>query len=57
MRTFLLILVWIMMGIKLMSGWQDIKDLQSYITIYAMLSIYLGVIAWQYKKRNRGEIL
>lgn len=57
MRTFLLILVWIVMGIKLMSGWQDIKDLQSYITIYAMLSIYLGVIAWQYKKRNRGEIL
>lgn len=57
MRTFLLILVWIVMGIKLMSRWQDIKDLQSYITIYAMLSIYLGVIAWQYKKRNRGEIL
>ena len=58
MRTILLILGWIMMSIKLVCGWSGIEDLQSYITVYAMLSAYLGVVAWHYKKRTNGvEVL
>lgn len=55
MKTLGLIFVWLLMTAAFMFRFTAIEDIRSFITIYALLSLYLGCLAWNYKKKKEKQ--
>lgn len=50
MKTLGVVFIWLVMTAAFMFRFTAIEDMRSFIVIYIMLSLYLGCLAWHYKK-------
>lgn len=57
MRTIGLVFIWLVMTGMSILKCTNIGDTKEFITVYAMLSLYLGWLALCYIKKRKKEII